>query len=327
MEKAISVEERIKRAEDIYYKRNGQCPKVERKKTKTKSTKKRTIVRKMLMQIFICLMIYVCFYAITNSEYVFSEEFRTEVKAKFSKENFDQICTNVKIFFDKNILRKETDEDIGTNGGTESTENTEEKTGEDGGTNENTEGTEDTNGAESKEENTGESTGESTGENTGESTGANAEGVGGATDSESSDDKSNETNTAETTELDEAAQMKKDAEDIKAKISFIVPVNGTISSTFGWRNPTTSTVPRYHTGLDIATTEGTVIKSATEGTVILVSSEGDYGNHYKIQIEDVTIIYAHCKKLYLKEGDKVTQGQEIGEVGSTGNSTRSTPTF
>ena len=53
----------------------------------------------------------------------------------------------------------------------------------------------------------------------------------------------------------------------------------------------------------------------------MASSEGDFGNHLKIQINDVTIIYAHCKTLYVKQGDHITQGQQIAEVGSTGNST------
>ena len=115
--------------------------------------------------------------------------------------------------------------------------------------------------------------------------------------------------------------MEIDADKIKSSISFINPIEGRITSTFGWRNPTVSTVPKYHTGLDIAAVSGTVIKSATDGKVIMASSKGDYGNHYQIQINDVIIIYAHCQKLYLKEGDSVVQGQEIGEVGSTGNST------
>lgn len=45
------------------------------------------------------------------------------------------------------------------------------------------------------------------------------------------------------------------------------------------------------------------------------------GNHLKIQIEDVTILYAHCNKVYVQQGEKIIQGQEIAEVGNTGNST------
>ena len=63
------------------------------------------------------------------------------------------------------------------------------------------------------------------------------------------------------------------------------------------------------------------IKSATDGEVVLSSEEGDYGKHLKVQIGEVSIIYAHCNSLYVKQGDQVKQGQEIAEVGSTGNST------
>lgn len=45
------------------------------------------------------------------------------------------------------------------------------------------------------------------------------------------------------------------------------------------------------------------------------------GNHVKITSKDVTTLYAHCKTIYVKEGEKVTQGQQIGETGSTGNVT------
>ena len=41
------------------------------------------------------------------------------------------------------------------------------------------------------------------------------------------------------------------------------------------------------------------------------------GNHLKIQINDVIIVYAHCNKLNVQQGEHVTQGQEIAEVGST----------
>jgi len=45
------------------------------------------------------------------------------------------------------------------------------------------------------------------------------------------------------------------------------------------------------------------------------------GKHVKIRCDDVTLVYAHCSKIYVKEGQIVSGGQEIGEVGSTGNST------
>lgn len=119
----------------------------------------------------------------------------------------------------------------------------------------------------------------------------------------------------------ELSQMEIDANEIKNKYALIKPIEGTITSRFGLRNPTTPTVPKNHTGIDIAANTGTVIKAALDGTVTLASSEGDYGNHLKIQKDDIEIIYAHCSKLYLKEGDIVKQGDAIAEVGATGNVT------
>ena len=121
--------------------------------------------------------------------------------------------------------------------------------------------------------------------------------------------------------LDALSQEDKDINYIKETINFIKPIEGKISSMFGPRNPTTPTVPKNHTGTDIAAETGTKIVSATDGTVVLASSKGDYGKHLKIQINDVMIVYAHCNKLYVKEGDSVKQGQEIAEVGATGNVT------
>lgn len=45
------------------------------------------------------------------------------------------------------------------------------------------------------------------------------------------------------------------------------------------------------------------------------------GKHIKIQQDDVLTLYAHSNAVYVKEGDSVVQGQEIGEVGATGNVT------
>ena len=45
------------------------------------------------------------------------------------------------------------------------------------------------------------------------------------------------------------------------------------------------------------------------------------GNHIKILNNDVMTLYAHCKTIYVKEGDIIKQGQAIAEVGATGNVT------
>ena len=111
--------------------------------------------------------------------------------------------------------------------------------------------------------------------------------------------------------------------DSKQNYLLVKPLSGTITSRFGLRNPTTETVPKYHTGIDIAANTGTIFVAAMEGKVILVSDQGDYGNHIKIQKDDVITLYAHCSKIYVTEGQEITKGQELGEVGATGNVTGS----
>ena len=278
MEKTMSVDERIRRAEEIYSRRNGGYTRSSEIKKTSRKERLQTI-KKLFMQIFVCLLIYVGFYTFTNKDYIFSEEFRNNVKQKVESINLQQFYSNVKGYVETKLL---------TNNG-ENVDNEEEK-------------------IEQNEQNSEEEKN-------------NDQNIGGAESENTEQISNNDENKSE--ENQELSQMEQDAQDIKSKINFIIPVEGYISSTFGWRTPTTITVPKYHTGLDIAATTGTIIKSATDGKVILASSKGDYGNHYQIQVEDIVIIYAHCSKLYLKEGDIVTQGQEIAEVGSTGNSTGS----
>ena len=332
MERAMSVEERIRRAEDIYNRRNGVYTKTSTINSKTKNASKKRTAKRLLMQIFVCLSIYVIFYAVTNREYIFSEEFRNSVNTFFTEtintpemyskvrkfvlnffedgENNEEVVNEQNANKEKGIEVNQQENAQGNQEGQESQtqENEQSQDAQSQGENKEEKNEQEKN---TKDENIGgaeESTEVGTGENT------EKKEVLTEKNSESTSHKKNE-------ELSEQQQMEKEAKEIKKKISFIAPIKGRISSTFGWRNPTTSTVPKYHTGVDIATVEGTKIKSATDGKVIMASSAGDYGNHYQIQIQDVIIIYAHCKKLYLKEGDSVKQGQEIAEVGSTGNST------
>ena len=112
-----------------------------------------------------------------------------------------------------------------------------------------------------------------------------------------------------------------DEEYIKNHFSFIKPIEGIVSSEFGKRDSQNPIVSKNHTGIDIAANTGTVIKASMEGTVSISSTQGDYGYHIKIVNGDVSTLYAHCSKLYVNQGDIITQGQEIGEVGTTGKST------
>lgn len=304
MERAMSVEERIRRAEDIYNKRNGGYSRTTSNETTYKKKNKKGTIKRLFMQAFVCLSIYIIFYAVTNREYVFSQDFRKDVGVFFNeKTKISEFYGNAKAFL-KSKFNNVNENAENTNAENTNSENT------------NT----DNAGAENKENENKDST-----ENKTETTENKDENIGGAQENNEQTNEEQkqvtEEKKKENKELSEQEQMEKEAKEIKEKISFIAPIKGRISSTFGWRNPTTASVPKYHTGVDIAANEGTIIKSATDGKVIMASSAGDYGNHYQIQIDDVIIVYAHCKKLYLKEGDTVKQGQNIAEVGSTGNST------
>lgn len=287
MDRVMSVEDKIRRAEEIYYKRREQeVPMRETIRKSKKNKKSISFFRKMIKQIIMCLIIYGTFYIIVNNNYVFSEDFTNKAKEILSQDvdflNIYSIVSNkVSEIYNNLIKEKVVNEEI-TKNENEVVNNNDENIG----------------GAEEilTEENNNIIT-------------------------EEVNNNTSDTSDSEVKDETEESQMDKDANYIKNKISFIKPINGKISSVFGMRNPTIPTVPKNHTGTDIAAEKGTKIVSSTDGTVILSSTTGDYGKHLKIQCEDIIIVYAHCNNLYVKEGEIVKQGQEIAEVGATGNAT------
>lgn len=104
-----------------------------------------------------------------------------------------------------------------------------------------------------------------------------------------------------------------------SKEGYIVPVkNYTISSSFGTRGG------EFHRGIDLAAAQGEPIYASKAGTVIKAEFHPSWGNYVAIEHEDgTTALYAHQQEYQVKVGDKVKQGQIIGYVGSTGNSTGS----
>lgn len=95
------------------------------------------------------------------------------------------------------------------------------------------------------------------------------------------------------------------------------PANGGyISSKLGHR------WGKMHKGIDIARPSSYGIKAADNGRVVSAGAEGGYGNKVTISHNNgMETVYAHLKSIDVSVGDIVTKGQQIGIMGSTGNST------
>ena len=257
MERILNDDEKIRRAEEIYYRRNNQNINISgRKNAKDKGNLKTKFFLNLLLMFNIAVIIF----SVQNKDYIFTQAFL----GKLNQYNVN-LGTKVTEFFSK-ILADEIKEESGGNNAENSIVN----------------------------------------ENSKET--LNSEEI---------------TNDITMTEnaISSLSEMDLDIENLKNAYSFINPIKGIVSSKFGSRESEYQKVTGYHTGVDIAAEEETIIKASMEGIVEFVSSEGDYGNHIKIRSNNVSTLYAHCSKIFVKEGQIVGQGQEIGTVGNTGNST------
>lgn len=221
MERALTVEEKIRRAEEIYEKRRqGNERTVATVNVNNKKDIK--LLRKMIIQILVCVSIYLIIYAIQNNDYVFSKDFINKINELISYDtNFSDIYNNTKNYImsiTTNQNQEITPPEEGIGGAQEATNNVEEVN--------NNEEQNDTNGAEGSVKN--------------------------------------------------ISQEEQDIINIKNTTSFIKPIQGVISSKYGYRDTATGNVPKNHTGTDIAANIGTKIVSATDGEVVLASEEGDY---------------------------------------------------
>lgn len=285
MERTLTPEEKIKRAEEIYARRRSGHTRNKVATVNVSEEKNYGLLKKMILQILICLLIYFIFYLIQNSNYVFSEDVINKTKEILS--------------YDIDLQGMYTQFVNGFNNWSAGIVDTSEQT--------NTIDTNVINQNVIQDSNV---------INTQNTLSQNA--IGGAElqnvvmeDIQVSANENNE----------KPEEPLTDDEYIKSNFSFIKPVEGVVSSEFGLRDVANPVVSKNHTGIDIAANTGTKIVAAMEGTVTVSSTTGDYGYHIKITNGDVSTLYAHCSKLYVKEGDVVTQGQEIAEVGSTGKST------
>ncbi|MDR2142881.1 MAG: M23 family metallopeptidase [Treponema sp.] len=118
------------------------------------------------------------------------------------------------------------------------------------------------------------------------------------------------------------ARMK--TEDLKQALGelFIYPVQGRITSGFGWRIDPFTKTRLYHAGMDLSSRFGTPVKAAAAGRVSAVGYNAIYGNFVIITHNGVyQTMYGHLSKILASKGSHVGQGDVVGQVGSTGRST------
>lgn len=98
----------------------------------------------------------------------------------------------------------------------------------------------------------------------------------------------------------------------------VLPAEGMVTSPYGPRSS------GFHTGIDIAASEGSPVVAANGGKVIFAGWKGGYGNCVILDHGNgVTTLYAHNQELLVEEGMEVVQGQQLAKMGKTGNATGS----
>lgn len=314
MEKSISQEERIRRAEEIYSRRryNNRYGESLYRSGKTRNRYqpqetrkiKGKMINKMIIQMIVCVIIYTCIYMLQYSNYLFSKDMVDKTKEVLS---YDISIENLYNKSNEIFLNLQKKFNWGVNN--EQNDNVNEEA-------------QDQNTEETNIENSNAESSENTSE-------ANNENVDNSKISQN--DASTEVTNNDTTQLavggadetqqeEEKSQEEQDIEYVKQNVSIIWPIKGVITSRFGNRTPT-EIVTANHKGLDIAGNMGDNIVSAMDGTVVQYSEEGDYGKHLRIQSGEVLTLYAHCSELLVQEGSTVKQGDVIAKVGATGRAT------
>jgi murein DD-endopeptidase MepM/ murein hydrolase activator NlpD len=107
-----------------------------------------------------------------------------------------------------------------------------------------------------------------------------------------------------------------------AQTPSIMPVQGWLTSAFGYRKDPFTGERAFHAGVDIVTQSGNPIVATADGVVLSTNYDHAGGNTIKISHKHTgyTTVYCHLSKFLVKPGQRVKRGDIIGLVGSTGRS-------
>jgi murein DD-endopeptidase MepM/ murein hydrolase activator NlpD len=150
---------------------------------------------------------------------------------------------------------------------------------------------------------------------------------GTSTTSSSSDTSASTSTSTSTSAGTSAASTADDTSSTAASTSsatstgYTLPVTGATIGT-GYHVAGSMWSSGYHTGVDFVVPTGTSVKAIAAGTVVSAGYDGAYGNEVVIKHADGKYSqYAHMSQLSVSTGQTVTEGQQIGLSGATGNVT------
>ncbi|WP_371600339.1 peptidoglycan DD-metalloendopeptidase family protein [Streptomyces sp. NBC_00564] len=143
----------------------------------------------------------------------------------------------------------------------------------------------------------------------------------GATESSAKSKSSTQSSKSSESSTKTAAETTTQATDTASSSGYTLPVEGATVGT-AYKTAGSMWSSGYHTGVDFVVPTGTTIKSIAAGTVVSAGWGGAYGNQVVIQHADGQYSqYAHMSSLSVSAGQTVTEGQQIGLSGATGNVT------
>lgn len=107
----------------------------------------------------------------------------------------------------------------------------------------------------------------------------------------------------------------------RISIEHASPLEGVVSSSFGYRIHPTEKVVKFHFGTDIVAKKGTPITAFADGKVLAAGESATLGKYVIMSHGGIESQYAHCSSITVTSGQTVKKGDKIATVGDTGNAT------